>query len=81
MQVPHKTLANMVKYQVGAAQAMAKSVGGEVRHLKLHGALSNMACKDYDMARACYEGALEVAQKIAASRNKSPPVNAAVVVS
>ena len=64
MQVPHKTLANMVKYQVGAAQAMAKSVGGEVRHLKLHGALSNMACKDYDMARACYEGALEVAPEI-----------------
>lgn len=64
MQVPYKTLANMVKYQVGAAIAIAKSVGGKVRHLKLHGALSNMACTDYDMARACYEGALEVAPDI-----------------
>ena len=64
MQVPLPTLANMVRYQVGAAQAMARAQGGEVRHLKLHGALSNMACTDYDMARACYEAALDVAPDI-----------------
>ena len=64
MQVPLPTLANMVRYQVGAAQAMARSVGGEVRHLKLHGALSNMACVDADMARACFEAALDVAPDI-----------------
>ena len=43
---------------------MAHAAGGTVRHLKLHGALSNMACTDYDMARACYEAALEVAPDI-----------------
>ena len=64
MQVPLPTLANMVRYQVGAAQAMARAAGGDVRHLKLHGALSNMACKDADMARACYEAALDVAPDI-----------------
>ncbi len=64
MQVPVPTLANMVRYQVGAAQAMARSVGGSVRHLKLHGALSNMACIDADMARACFEAALDVAPDI-----------------
>ncbi len=64
MQVAHSTLANEVRYQVGAAQAMASAAGGTVRHLKLHGALSNMACKDYDMARACYEAALDVAPDI-----------------
>lgn len=64
MQVPNATLANMVRYQVGAAQAIARAAGGEVRHLKLHGAMSNMACKDADMARACYEGALDVAPDI-----------------
>ena len=64
MQVPHATLANEVRYQVGAAQAMARAAGGAVRHLKLHGAMSNMACKDYDMARACYEAALDVAPDI-----------------
>jgi UPF0271 protein len=64
MDVPLKTLANMVRYQVGAAQAMARAAGGEVRHLKLHGALSNMACENRDMAKACFEAALEVAPEI-----------------
>ena len=60
MQVPHSSVANMVRYQLGAAQAMARAAGGAVRHLKLHGALANMACEDRALARACYEGALSV---------------------
>lgn len=60
MEVPHATLANMVRYQVGAAAAMAASVGGRLRHLKLHGALANMAAEDAAMARVCYEAALGV---------------------
>jgi len=60
MHVPHETLGNWVKYQLGAAQAMAHAAGGKVRHLKLHGALSNMACEDIGMARACFQAALEV---------------------
>ncbi|MFY0680626.1 MAG: LamB/YcsF family protein [Thalassovita sp.] len=61
MHVPHATLANQVRYQIGAAQAMARAAGGEIRHLKLHGALANMAADDQDLARACYEAALSVA--------------------
>jgi UPF0271 protein len=64
IQVPSGTLANQIRYQVGAAQAMARAAGGEVRHLKLHGALSNMACTDADLARTCYEAALDVAPEI-----------------
>jgi len=64
MDVPVATLANQVKYQIGAAQAMARAAGGSVRHLKLHGALSNMASVDEDLARACYEAALDVAPDI-----------------
>jgi UPF0271 protein len=60
MQVPHATLANQVRYQLGAAQAMARAAGGEVRHLKLHGALANMCAENTEMARACYEAALSV---------------------
>jgi UPF0271 protein len=60
MEVPAATLANMIRYQVGAAAAMAGSVGGRLRHLKLHGALANMAAEDEAMARACYEAALGV---------------------
>lgn len=56
----HDEIANAVAYQLGAAQAMAKRAGGMVRHLKLHGALSNMASVDHDLARACYQAALDV---------------------
>lgn len=61
MQVPLATLQNKVRYQVGAALGMARSVGAEVRHLKLHGALANMCAEDEAMARGCYEAALSVA--------------------
>ena len=60
MHLSHDTLRNLVRYQLGAAQAMARAAGGAVRHLKLHGALANMASEDVEMANACYEGALSV---------------------
>ncbi|TNF20558.1 MAG: LamB/YcsF family protein [Rhodobacteraceae bacterium] len=64
MKMPLPSLQNLVRYQVGAALAMARAAGGEVRHLKLHGALANMASEDEAMARACYEAALSVAPDI-----------------
>ena len=60
MDIPHASLANMVRYQVGAALGMARAVGVELRHVKLHGALGNMTSEDGEMARACYEAALSV---------------------
>lgn len=64
MALSAEELGNLVAYQLGAAQGMARSVGAEVRHLKLHGALSNMASEDAQIARACYEAALRVAPGI-----------------
>ncbi len=64
MQVQPDTLANMIRYQLGAARGMAAALGTEVRHLKLHGAMSNMASVDHAMARACYEAALDVDPEI-----------------
>ncbi|CAD0183935.1 LamB/YcsF family protein [Ruegeria sp. THAF57] len=60
MKIPHDSLRNLVRYQLGAAIGIAKAVGTKVRHLKLHGALANMCSVDIDMARACYQGALDV---------------------
>lgn len=60
MKVPHDSLRNLVRYQLGAAKGMASAVGTTVRHLKLHGALANMCSVDIGMARACYQGALDV---------------------
>lgn len=60
MTLPKDRLQNMIRYQMGAAIGMAQGLGGKVRHLKLHGALSNMSAEDGDMARDCYEAALSV---------------------
>jgi UPF0271 protein len=62
--IAHESLGNLVRYQLGAAQAMARAAGGQVRHLKLHGALANMASEDAGMARACYTAALSVDPEI-----------------
>lgn len=61
MTIPTGSLQNLVRYQIGAAQAMARAAGGALRHVKLHGALANMAAEDEALARACYEAALSVA--------------------
>lgn len=55
MHIPLDSMANMIRYQVGASFGVAKSVGARVTHFKMHGALSNMACVDIDLARACIE--------------------------
>lgn len=61
MQLPEASLRNMIRYQLGAADAMARGAGGRLRHFKLHGALSNMASEDAALARCCYEAALDLA--------------------
>lgn len=58
MEIPSASLANLVRYQLGAAEAMAAAAGGRVRHLKLHGAMANMAAEDEAMARTAYGAAL-----------------------
>ncbi|WP_299917086.1 5-oxoprolinase subunit PxpA [uncultured Roseobacter sp.] len=60
MQVPRGTLQNSIRYQVAASLGMAKSLGAKVRHLKVHGALANMASEDESLARDLYEAALSV---------------------
>lgn len=60
MMLPAETLGNIVRYQIGAAQAMARVAGTRVKHLKLHGAMANMTSEDIKMALTCYRAALEV---------------------
>lgn len=45
-------LESMIVYQIGAVQALARMAGGAVTHVKIHGAMSNMACEDAGMAGA-----------------------------
>lgn len=60
----NEELTNLVTYQLGAAQAMARALGSHVRHLKLHGALGNMTSENVAMARVCYSAALAVDPEI-----------------
>jgi UPF0271 protein len=60
MQVPIASLQNSIRVQVGGSLGMACALGTKVRHLKLHGAMSNMTCEDESMAYALYEAALSV---------------------
>ena len=64
LSLPGESLGNLIRYQVGAATGMARGVGGQVRHLKLHGALANMASEDKALALTCYRAALSVAPDI-----------------
>lgn len=70
-------MADMVAYQLGAAQGIARSVGASVRHLKLHGALSNMASEDAGIARACFQAALRVDPQIILVVLAATPMQAA----
>jgi UPF0271 protein len=57
-------LSNMIAYQLGAAEGVAKSVGAKIRHFKLHGALANMCAEDATLAKTCYSAALRVNPEI-----------------
>ena len=49
-----------VLYQLGALDAFARTEGVKIQHVKPHGALYNMAGKDYELARAVCEAIADV---------------------
>lgn len=48
--IPTEQLKAMIIYQIGALKALAATKGVEVRHVKMHGALANMASRDQKLA-------------------------------
>lgn len=46
-------IEKILVYQIGAIKGMAQSLGLTVQHFKAHGALSNAAAVDSDLAAAC----------------------------
>ena len=49
--IPATELRNLIIYQVGAMQGLARSVGQVVSHVRAHGALGNMTDEDPEMAQ------------------------------
>jgi len=60
LNMPRESLINLIRHQVAASVGVARALGGRVRHLKLHGALANMASEDEELAHDCYKAALSV---------------------
>jgi len=51
---------DIVVYQVGALAGFAKALGGKLSHVKAHGALYNMAAKDFDLSEAIAKAVRDV---------------------
>jgi UPF0271 protein len=60
MKLANEEAKNYVIYQVGALQVFAKAAGVELQHVKPHGALYNMAVKDYALAKAIVDAVCTV---------------------
>ena len=52
MTLSEAEIERLIAYQIGASLGMASLVGATVSHIKVHGALSNMACADAGMSAA-----------------------------
>lgn len=52
MEIPPKEIYSLVLYQIGSLHAIVKAQGGELSHVKPHGALYNRAAKELETARA-----------------------------
>lgn len=50
----------LVMYQIGALKGFCDAAGLKLHHVKPHGALYNMAAKDYNLARAICQAVQEV---------------------
>ncbi|MFZ5966236.1 MAG: LamB/YcsF family protein [Bacillota bacterium] len=64
MTVTPEEVKAYVKYQLGALMAFAVSQGEKIQHVKPHGAMYNMAAKDYSLAKAIAEAIHEVDKDI-----------------
>lgn len=52
MKISHAEAENITAYQIGALQGITAAAGGQVTHVKPHGAINNMACRDRALADA-----------------------------
>lgn len=57
-------IERIIAYQIGAASALAAYAGARLGHVKIHGALSNMALEDEEIARAVARAVKAVDQNL-----------------
>lgn len=64
MKISKDEVKAYVKYQLGALNSFVISNGANIQHVKAHGALYNMAAKDYDIALSIAQAVYEVDKNI-----------------
>ncbi len=64
MYVPSEELLAMMQYQIGAMKSMVEMQGGQLHHVKPHGALYNMAADDPDIAQVIVNAVQSVDEKL-----------------
>jgi UPF0271 protein len=64
MAMPPAEIYAFVAYQVGAFQALARAAGGRMNHVKVHGALYNMAARDRSLADVIANAVFAVDPKV-----------------
>ncbi|WP_319370477.1 5-oxoprolinase subunit PxpA [uncultured Ilyobacter sp.] len=62
--VSPEEIKNYVKYQLGALMAFCISHGNKIQHVKVHGAMYNMAAKNKDFANSIAQAIYEVDKEI-----------------
>jgi len=60
MDIPPEEVKNLITYQIGALQAIAKAEGMSLQHVKPHGALYNMMANDKKLGQAVVEAILKI---------------------
>jgi UPF0271 protein len=60
LNLPLREISKLVIDQIDILSDVANKKGMQVTHVKPHGALNNMACEDYDLAKLISESILEV---------------------
>lgn len=58
-------LARMIAAQIGALTSIARLAGVEVRYVKAHGALANLAARDADVARVLVDTIRQLDERLA----------------
>lgn len=64
MKISKDEVKAYVKYQLGALNSFVISNGAKIQHVKSHGALYNMAAKDYDISLSIAQAVYEVDKNI-----------------
>lgn len=64
MKISKDEVKAYLKYQLGALNSFVISNGAKIQHVKAHGALYNMAAKDYDISLSIAQAVYEVDKNI-----------------